>query len=109
MYGEHWRKYLDKDKHIIPDKVSELQGIYNQLLDIYIEENVKLVGEQPRVKGIWMDIPTPRKYTAYHTPEAKNRIAASFVLEEKFQELAVGMSDVITEGFQFFLEWRLLK
>ena len=99
-----WRqvkKYLDKDKPSMPDKLTDLKIALNKLLDDYVQNNVKLLGEQPRVKGIWIDLPEPKKNTAYYTPEAHSRIAANFALEDKFQELAIRMSDVITEGFNF--------
>ena len=93
--------HYDKDKLQLPDKVSELQKSFGEVIKNYQETNTKLVCELPRMSGYAPKIPEPEKYTPYYVAKEQKRVDGNLCMEDSLNEISVRISDVIKEGFNF--------
>ena len=93
--------HYDKDKPQLPDKVSELQKSFGEVIKNYQETNTKLVCELPRMSGYAPKIPEPEKYTPYDLAKEQKRVDGNLCMENSLHEISVRISDVIKEGFNF--------
>ena len=104
LWKNIWRalsRYYNKDKVQLPDKISELQKLFNGLTETYTVNSTRLLGEFPRISGHYSELPTTDKYTPYYVPTSEIRIDGNLCLENSFEEIALKISDYIREGFNF--------
>ena len=94
-------RHYDKDKPQLPDKVSELQKSFGEVIKNYQETNTKLVCKLPRMSGYAPKIPEPEKYTPYYVAKEQKRVDGNLCMEDSLNEISVRISDVIKEGFNF--------
>ena len=95
------RKYYDKAKPHMPQKITDIQKEYFPLLDDYLDTKCHLVGEFPKVHGNCGNLDTPRKFSAYHVPKDQRGNVVNFPTDEEFKEIAVDIGDHIEDGFNF--------
>ena len=98
---KHLCYYYNKDKVMLPDKISELQKQFNDIVPKYIQDNTRVLGEFPKISGINCALSKHNKYTPYYVPISENRIYGNLCLDNSFEEISVRICDAIREGFNF--------
>ena len=104
LWKKLWKtlcNYYNKDKVLLPDKISDLQKQFKESVQKFIEDNTKILGEFPRICGIHCEFSKPDKYTPYYVPMSENQINGNVCLDNSFEEISVKICDAIREGFNF--------
>ena len=95
------RKFYDKDKPVLPGKVSDIKSDLLPEIDNYMLRNCSVVAEFPRVSGIHTQINVPAKFSAYNVPADTQRLFQDTSVSTSFPELCSAIGDIIDEGFNF--------
>ena len=104
LWKQLWKHlcfYYNKDKVMLPDKISELQKEFKDIVPKYIQDNTRVLGEFPKISGINCALSKHHKYTPYYVPSSENRIYGNLCLDNSFEEISVRICDAIREGFNF--------
>ena len=84
-----------------PKTINENKKRFEQLLDIYICENSRILAELPKVDGRVGKLIAADKFSPYCKPFQTNRRGMSITLEGSFQDTCFEMSEIIEEGVNF--------
>ena len=95
------KKFYDKEKPLLPGKVSDIKSELLPKIDNYIFNNCSIVAEFPSVTGIHTRMNVPSKFFAYNVPLDTQRLFEDTCVSTLFPELYIEIGDVIDEGFNF--------
>ena len=84
-----------------PKTINEIKKRFEQLLDIYIRQNSRILAELPKVDGRLGKLIAADKFSPYCKPFQTNRRGMSITLEGSFQDTCFEMSEIIEEGVNF--------
>ena len=87
LWKQLWKTlcyYYNKDKVMLPDKISELQKQFKDIVPKYIQDNTRVLGEFPKISGINCALSKPHKYTPYYVPISENRKDGNLCLDNSF-------------------------
>ena len=98
---EKLSEQFDTAKPICRKGIVDLRQELIPKLDIFIEENTKLICEVPLVKGK-MDLTlNDNKFSPYKIPQFSERIYDSVLMTDTFDELCVKLTQSVEEGINF--------
>ena len=98
---EKLSEQFDTTKPILRKGIVNLRHELIPKLDIFIQENTKLICEVPLVKGK-IDISVKdNKFTPYKIPEFSEHIYDSVLMTDTFDELCVKLTQSVEEGINF--------
>ena len=84
-----------------PKTINENKKKFEELMDIYIHENSRILAELPKVDGTVGKLIAADKFSPYCKPVQTNRRGMSITLEGSFQDTSFEMSEIIEEGVNF--------
>ena len=94
-------KYYDCAKPNYPKSVTEIRSDLNQILSEYVQANLDVLCEVPRIEGNTRNLPVTDKFTAYHVPDSINESNENVMFEGNFQDFCFESADNIEEGINF--------
>ena len=71
------------------------------MISKYQDNHITVLGEQPRVQGVWSPLDKCKKFSAYHVPMAEERIYGNCSVDNSINELSLEMSKILEEGLNF--------
>ena len=94
-------KYYDCAKPNYPKSVTEIKSDLNRLLSDYLQSNVDVLCEVPRIKGTSSNLDVTEKFSAYHLPTSIQDANENVMFEGNFQDFCFECADHIEEGINF--------
>ena len=94
-------KYYDCAKPNYPKSVTEIKSDLNRLLSDYLQSNVDVLCEVPRIKGTSSNLDVTEKFSAYHLPTSIQDANKNVTFEGNFQDFCFECADHIEEGINF--------
>ena len=98
---EKLTEQFDTTKSICRKGIVDLRQELIPKLDIFIEENTKVICEVPLVKGKIDLTVNDNKFSPYKIPQFSDRIYDSMLMTDTFDELCVKLTQSVEEGINF--------
>ena len=94
-------KYYDCPKPNYPKSVTEIRSDLNRILTEYLQSNLDVLYEVPRIAGKACNVEVTEKFAAYHVPTSINDSNENVMFEGNFQDFCFESADHIEEGINF--------
>ena len=98
---EKLTEQFDTTKPICRKGIVDLRQELNPKLDMFTEENTKVICEIPLVKGKIDLTVNDDKFSPYKIPQFSDRIYDSMLMTDTFDELCVKLTQSVEEGINF--------
>ena len=95
------KKHFDNDKPKNTNKITDSQKKYKEVMNEYIERNCKVIAELPKISGKLGQLKRCTKFSAYFTPDQKNRPKDYSICESNLQKVCFEMAELIEHGINF--------
>ena len=94
-------KYYDCPKPNYPKSVTEIKNDLNRLLSDYLQSNVDVVCEIPRIECKPCNLQLTHKFSACHVPRSLQDPNENVMFDGNFQDFCFECADIIEEGINF--------
>ena len=94
-------KYYDCAKPNYLKSVTEIKSDLNRILTDYLQSNVDVLCEVPRMEGTSSNLEVTEKFSAYHFPTSIQDANENVMFEGNFQDFCFECADHVEEGINF--------
>ena len=94
-------RYYDCVKLNYPKSVTEIKSELNTILTEYLQSNVDVLCEVPRIKGKPCNLEVSEKFSAYHALTSIHNHNENVMFKGNFQDFCFECADHIEEGINF--------
>ena len=94
-------RYYDCPKLNYPKSVTEIKSDLNRILSDYLQSNLYVLCEVPRIEGKPCNLEGTEKFSAYHVPTSIHNPNENVMFEGNFQDFCFECADHIEEKINF--------